>query len=125
MTLLPEQVKPFTLKFEEIVSQTIEPHLLIPEIVIDAVIGFKNIENGFYNIIRQMEPFGPGNMRPVFVAKNLLDSGYSKIVKEEHIRFSLKQENIILTGIGFNMANKFPLIASREPVDLVFTYRRK
>lgn len=121
MTLLPEQVKPFTLKFEEIVSQTIEPHLLIPEIVIDAEIGFKNIENGFYNIIRQMEPFGPGNMRPVFVAKNLLDSGYSKIVKEEHIRFSLKQENIILTGIGFNMANKFPLIASKEPLDLVFT----
>ena len=68
-----------------------------------------------------MEPFGPGNMRPIFVAKNLLDSGYSKIVKEEHIRFSLKQENVILTGIGFNMANKFPLIASREPVDLVFT----
>jgi len=121
MTLLPEQVGPFTLKFEEIVAQTIEPHLLIPEIVIDSVIGFKSIDKGLYNIIRQMEPFGPGNMRPVFVARNLLDSGHSKIVKEEHIRFSLKQENVVLTGIGFNMVEKFPLIASKELIDIVFT----
>ena len=102
-------------------SQTIEPHLLVPEIVIDAVIDLKSIDKSLYNIIRQMEPFGPGNMRPVFVARNLLDSGYSKIVKEEHIRFSVKQENVILTGIGFNMANKFPLIASKELLDIVFT----
>ena len=54
-----------------------------------------------------MEPFGPENMSPVFVASNLIDTGYSKIVKEEHIRFSLSQQQIIFTGIGFNMAENF------------------
>ena len=49
-------------------------------------------------------------MRPVFIARNVLTTGYSKIVKEQHIRFSLKQDNIIFTGIGFNMADKFHLL---------------
>ena len=66
-----------------------------------------------------MEPFGPENMRPVFVAKNVQDAGYSKIVKEQHIRFVVKQGNISFSGIGFNMAGKFGLL--KKPFDLVFT----
>ncbi len=58
ITLLPEQIEAFSLKFEEIVSSTIEPHLLIPEIIIDAEIKFKDITQNFYDIICQMEPFG-------------------------------------------------------------------
>jgi len=121
MTLLPEQEEAFSIKFEEVVSSTIPPHLLIPEIIIDAEIKFKEITTSFYNIICQMEPFGPENMRPVFIAKNVTDTGYSKIVKEQHIRFSLKQDDIIFTGIGFNMAEKFYLLQMKTPVDIVFT----
>ena len=68
-----------------------------------------------------MEPFGPENMRPVFIAKNVLDTGYSKIAKELHLRFSLKQDNTVITGIGFNMADKYPLLQSKKPLDIVFT----
>ncbi len=121
MTLLPEQEESFRIKFEEVVSSTIPPHLLIPEIIIDAEIKFKDVTNSFYNIICQMEPFGPENMRPVFIARNVTDTGYSKIVKEQHIRFSLKQDNIIFTGIGFNMSEKFYLLQMKSPVDIVFT----
>jgi len=121
MTLLPEKVELFSAKFEEVVSSTIEPHLLIPEIVIDAEVEFANLTSAFYNILKQMEPFGPENMRPVFIARNLINSGYSKIVKETHIKFSLKQGNIIFTGIGFNMADKFHLLESPKPLDLVFS----
>ena len=64
------------------------PELLIPEIVIDAEISFKDIKQSFYDILCQMEPFGPENLRPVFIARNVMDTGYSKIVKEQHIRFS-------------------------------------
>ncbi len=120
MTLLPEQFEAFSSKFEEIVSSTIQPHLLIPEIIIDAEILFKDITYSFYHILCQMEPFGPENMRPVFIAKNVSDTGYSKIVKEQHIRFSLKQDNIIMTGIGFNMSDKFHLIETKKPLDIVF-----
>jgi single-stranded-DNA-specific exonuclease len=106
MTLELEQVNAFRNKFEEIVSSTIHPDLLIPEIVIDAEISFKDIKWPFYNIICQMEPFGPENLRPVFIAKKVIDTGYSKIVKEQHVRFSLRHDNTTLTGIGFGMAEK-------------------
>ncbi|MBS1918446.1 MAG: single-stranded-DNA-specific exonuclease RecJ [Bacteroidetes bacterium] len=121
MTLLPEQVEAFSSRFEEVVSSTIEPHLLIPEIIIDAELKFKDINSTFYNIINQMEPFGPDNMRPVFIARNTTDTGYSKIVKEHHIRFSLRQDNIVFSGIGFNIAEKFYLLQLKSPVDVVFT----
>jgi single-stranded-DNA-specific exonuclease len=121
MTLLPDQVEAFSLRFEEVVSSTIEPHLLVPEIIIDAELKFKDINTTFYNIINQMEPFGPDNLRPVFIAKNVTDTGYSKIVKEHHIRFSLRQDNIVFSGIGFNMSEKFYLLQLKNPVDVVFT----
>ncbi|MEO7308031.1 MAG: single-stranded-DNA-specific exonuclease RecJ [Ferruginibacter sp.] len=119
LSLLPEHVEAFTAKFEEVVSGTIEEHLLIPEIIIDTAVSFTDLTQNFYNIICQMEPFGPENMRPVFVAKKVLDVGFSKIVKEQHIRFVVKQDKYSFTGIGFNLASKFNLL--KEPVDIVFT----
>jgi single-stranded-DNA-specific exonuclease len=119
LSLLPENIAAFTGKFEEVVAATIPEHLLIPEIIIDTEINFADLTQNFYDIICQMEPFGPENMRPVFVAKNVLDTGYSKIVKEQHIRFVVKQDKFSFTGIGFNLAEKFALL--KNPVDLVFT----
>jgi single-stranded-DNA-specific exonuclease len=121
LSLLPENVTALAEKFEAVVAETIDPQLLIPEIIIDAVIDFKEINTASYNIITQMEPFGPENMRPVFVAKNVEETGYSKIVKEQHLRFVVKQNNISFTGIGFNMAGKFELLQMKKPLDIVFT----
>ena len=67
-----------------------------------------------------MEPFGPENGKPVFVAENVLDTGYSKIVKENHIRFVVKQGNHSFTGIGFNLASKFGILLSKQPMDILF-----
>lgn len=120
LTLEIDKIDAFRDKFEEIVSATIHPELLIPEIIIDAEINFKDIQWPFYNIIQQMEPFGPENLRPVFVARKVWNTGYSKIVKEEHIKFSLKQNNIVLTGIAFKMADKFHLLQMDKPIDVVF-----
>jgi single-stranded-DNA-specific exonuclease len=119
LSLLPENVEAFSNKFEETVAATIPEHLLIPEIIIDSEIAFADLTQNFYSIICQMEPFGPENMRPVFLAKNLQDTGYSKIAKEQHIRFVVKQDKFSFTGIGFNLAHKFELL--KKPVDIVFT----
>lgn len=121
MTLSPDNVEAFRERFEEVVAATITPELLIPEIIIDAEVEFKDLKQAFYNIINQMEPFGPENMRPLFVVKKVTDSGYSRIVKEQHIKFSLRQDNILFNGIGFGMAKKFHLLESKKPVDVVFT----
>jgi single-stranded-DNA-specific exonuclease len=68
-----------------------------------------------------MEPYGPENLRPLFIAKNVADTGATKLIKEQHIKFCLKQNEHNFTGIGFNMAEKFSLIETRQPLDIVFT----
>lgn len=121
MTLEAGQVDAFREKFEQVVSSTITPEQLIPEIVIDAEIGLQDIRQPFYDIISQMEPYGPENLRPVFIAKKVIDTGRSKVVKEQHIRFSVQQHNVTVTGIGFGMAEKFHLLQQKQPIDIVFT----
>lgn len=120
MTLLPENVEAFKEKFETVVSETIAPELLIPEINIDTEIKFSDITPSFYNIVHQMEPFGPENMTPVFISRNVDETGLSKIVKEKHIRFVLKQGNHQFTGIGFNLADKFDILLSHKKIDVVY-----
>lgn len=120
VTLLPDQVDAFILKFEEIVAATILPRSLVPELFIDAELPFEAIKPSFYNILEQMQPFGPGNPQPVFIARGLTDIG-SRIVKEQHVRFSLQQNSIIMDGIGFGLAGKFYLLRTGAPIDLVFT----
>lgn len=119
LSLLPENVTAFTSKFEEVVAASIPEQLLIPEIIIDTEICFADLTQNFYSILCQMEPFGPENMRPVFIAKNVQDTGYSKIVKEQHLRFVVKQDEYSITGIGFNLAHKFELL--KNSIDIVFT----
>ncbi|MEX1203205.1 MAG: single-stranded-DNA-specific exonuclease RecJ [Ferruginibacter sp.] len=121
LSLLPENIEAFRDKFETVVANSIEDHLLTPEIVIDSEIHFPEIVTPLYKLISQMEPFGPQNLCPVFVAKNVTDTGFSKIVKELHLRVVLQQNNVTLSGIGFNMAEKYALIETKKPLDIVFT----
>ncbi|MEO6134064.1 MAG: single-stranded-DNA-specific exonuclease RecJ [Ginsengibacter sp.] len=121
MTMLKENVHAFSNKFEEVVSSTIDPLLLIPELIIDSEIDFNNINEKFFNIITQMEPYGPLNLRPVFITRNVINTGGTRIVKEKHIRFELKNSNINLTGIGFNLAEKFSIINENKPLDIAYT----
>jgi single-stranded-DNA-specific exonuclease len=121
MTLAINQIESFKAAFEAEVARTITPEQLIPELTINAEINFKEITISLYNIIKQMEPFGPDNMRPVFIARNVKDAGFSKVVKDLHLRVVLKQEDIILSGIGFNMADKFSILQDGQPIDIVFS----
>ncbi|HYH15178.1 MAG TPA: single-stranded-DNA-specific exonuclease RecJ [Flavisolibacter sp.] len=120
MTLQPDKVEAFCQRFEEVVSASIHPDLLIPEIIIDTAINFNDITSSFYRILCQMEPFGPDNLRPIFITRKVYDTGYSKVVKEKHLRFVVKQNGVTFTGIGFDMADKMELLASGKPVDLVY-----
>jgi single-stranded-DNA-specific exonuclease len=121
LTLLPESLGQFRDKFEMVVSETLNPELRSPELIINAVIRFGDINQTLYKIICQMEPFGPENMRPTFISTGVMDRGWSKIVKESHVKFSLQQDGVMLDGIGFGLANKFMLVQSGQPLDIVFT----
>ena len=121
LTLKPENLSLFIDRFESVVSDSITEEMLSPEIVIDTEINFADITDTFYNIILQMEPYGPENMRPVFITKNVYETGMSRIVKEAHIKFSLKHGSKIMNGIGFGLAEKFQLLQPNRPIDIVYT----
>jgi single-stranded-DNA-specific exonuclease len=121
LTMHKENIEGFRLAFEKEVSRTILSEHLIPEIELDGVLQPSDINDRFYATIQRMAPFGPGNMKPVFVLKNQVDSGYSRVLKEAHLKLSLKVgERNYLNGIGFGMADKFSIV-EQGSFDVAFT----
>lgn len=122
MTMDPNNVEAFINRFEEVVAESITPDLLVPEIEIDAELKLTDITQSFYNILKQYAPFGPANMRPVFMTRHVFDyKGYSKVVKDMHIKFCVHQHGgFVMDGIGFGMVDKFDIVTS-GPFDIVYT----
>ena len=124
MTLKEENYVDFKKAFEKTVQETIHPDLLIPEISIDAEIDFSNINPKFVRILNQFEPFGPQNMHPIFLTKNVTDTGHGKLMgkEEEHIRLFLKQDNSDGIGaIGFGLGKKIDITKNFTPFDIVYS----
>lgn len=124
LTLLEEQYPLFREKFEEVVQQTIDPQLLIPEISIDAEIDFEDITPKFNRLLKQFEPFGPGNMSPVFMTRNVKDTGYGKSIGTDstHLRLFVRQgETGGFAAIGFGLAKKMDLACNGEAFDAVYS----
>ncbi|MFV8280699.1 single-stranded-DNA-specific exonuclease RecJ [Christiangramia marina] len=125
LTLLEAEYDNFKRKFEEVVSETIDRQLLTPEIAIDAELDLKDITPKFYRILKQFAPFGPGNMSPVFLTRNLTDTGFGKCVGADktHLKCQVKQEgsNVKFDVIGFNLGEKLNLIEQGKTFDAVFS----
>jgi single-stranded-DNA-specific exonuclease len=105
LTMPLENVEAFIQRFEEAVASTIEEKSLTPEIEIDAEINFAEINDKFFAIIKQFAPFGPGNMRPVFLTKYVKDRGGSKIVGDNHLKLDISQRDHSASAIAFGMAH--------------------
>ncbi|MFN7044179.1 MAG: single-stranded-DNA-specific exonuclease RecJ [Flavobacterium sp.] len=124
MTLLEENYKNFKNAFEKVVQETIHPDLLIPEISYDAEIELSEINPKLMRLLKQFEPFGPENMTPLFLAKNLTDSGYAKTLgsDNEHLKAFVKQGNSESFGaIGFGLGNKLDLVTNKNKFDAIFS----
>ena len=123
MRFKEENYNNFKNAFEKVVSESIHPDLLIPEITIDAEINLADIDDKFIRILNQFEPFGPQNMTPVFMTKGVNDSGYAKQLgkEEEHLKLFVKQNNSHGFGaIGFGLGNQLDLVANKRPIDIVY-----
>ena len=121
LTMAPEQVQPFRNKFEEVVKATILPEQLIPEIDIDAELQLSDINNKFYNILRQFAPFGPENMPPLFFTGQLTCNGRSKVVGNGHLKLDIRDKSRNrANGIAFQQATHFPYVHSGYPFDLAY-----
>lgn len=123
MTLKEENYQNFKNAFEAEVQKTIHPDLLIPEISVDAEIDFANINPKLIRILSQFEPFGPQNMTPTFMSKNIKDTGYAKPLgkNDEHLKLFIKQNNSEGFGaIGFGLGKKLDLVTNQKPFDAVY-----
>jgi single-stranded-DNA-specific exonuclease len=120
MTMSVDALEGFKIAFEQAVASRITEEQLTPEIAINAALPLDDISMQFFQIISQMEPFGPDNMRPIFIAKGVYDTGYTKLVKDLHISFNVTQGKSNVRGIGYNMPEHMKLIKSGKPFDLVF-----
>ncbi|HNP17284.1 MAG TPA: single-stranded-DNA-specific exonuclease RecJ [Fulvivirga sp.] len=118
LTMSLDKLEAFQLKFEKVVSESIPDELLIPQIEIDTEIELQNISKKFYNILQQMEPFGPQNMPPVFFADNLFLASSLNVIKEKHLKFTVKQEGskAAFDCIGFGLGH----IAEQMSNDISF-----
>jgi single-stranded-DNA-specific exonuclease len=118
LTLFEKDYENFKAAFERVVQETIDPKLLNPELTIDAELQLKDITPKFYRILKQFGPFGPGNMTPVFMSRDVVDVGYGKCVGEDksHLRVVVKQDNSNqFTGIGFGMGDKHDIACKGKP----------
>lgn len=123
LTLEEKNFESFKAKFEEVVKSSITPELLIPEITYDSEIQFKDITPKFIRILKQFAPFGPKNMKPTFVSRQVCTTGFVKALGEDgsHLKTNLIQSGIIISAIGFGLGDKKPILDSKDAFDIVFT----
>ena len=122
LTMPVDNIEAFQQKFEKVVSQSIPDELLIPQVDIDTDIEFDRITPKFLGIINQMEPFGPENLHPVFIAEEVSVAGSLRLIKDKHLKFRARQrgnENTIET-IGFNMGEHADRIRRGAPFRMAF-----
>lgn len=124
MTLKAEKYLDFKNAFEKIVRETIPPGLLIPEVAIDAELDFDEITPKLTRILKQFEPFGPLNMTPIFLSKNLIDSGYGKVMGADntHLKLFVKQHHSQgIAAIGFGLGQKIDITSNKKNFQAVYS----
>ena len=124
LTLEPSNYENFKAKFEEVVKNTLPEELRTPEISIDAEISLDEVTPKFFRILKQLEPFGPQNMKPAFMTGGLRDNGYGKKVgvDETHLKLNIFQGSNQKTynAIGFSMGEKHQITTNGNSFKAVF-----
>lgn len=121
LTMPLENVPAFRAKFEQVVASTILEEQRVPMVEIDAPLELNQITQKFFNILKQMEPFGPGNLSPVFMSSCVYDTGSAKIVGDAHLKLRLTQDGLTsFDAIAFGMAEFYPRILKGIPFDVCY-----
>jgi len=126
LTLKKENIQLFMERFEKYVQSTITEDQLVPRVFIDTELSFSEINEDFFKTMNQFQPFGPENMSPVFVSRNVFDTGAGRMVGSsgEHLKLDLCQESTgqkSFSAIAFSQANHFEYIKGGNPFDICYS----
>ena len=125
LSLKEEHIEEFTRRFEAFVCTNILEEQTYPQIDVDAELRFSDVTPKFYRVLKQFGPFGPGNMKPVFVTRKVIDYGTSRLVgkEQEHLKLELvdsSSENV-MNGIAFRMHAFNTHLKALNPLDICYT----
>lgn len=126
LTMKKDNIALFAERFEEVVAKTIAEDQMVPQIVIDMELSFGDITEKFHRILEQFQPFGPDNLAPIFMTKNVYDTGMGRVVGQsaEHLKLDLCSEatgTSSIPAIAFGQGNMLPLIKEGHPVDVCYS----
>ena len=123
LSLKKENFEKFSIRFEEYVKAHLDDHLLVPEIEIDAFLQLKDINSRFYKVLKQFAPFGPGNMSPLFQTSKVIDTGYARIVGNNHLKLTVVQLDVNgfpISSIAFQQGEQIDYIKGLQPFDICY-----
>ena len=125
LTMKIKNIQKFTDRFEKIVSENIDPELLIPVLEIDTELQLMEINDKFFRVLKQFQPFGPENLSPIFLSENVVDNGYGRTVGNngEHLKLTLIQEENpfkVFPAIAFHQGQDFQKINKGAPFDICY-----
>jgi len=126
LALKPEKLDLFKAEFQKYADENLSEELMTPEIAIDEELDVSDVNVKFFKILKQFAPFGPGNMSPVFVSNNVIDTGYAKIVGkngQKHLKFSVVQttkRGAPIPSIGFNLGHHYDKIKQAVPFSICY-----
>ena len=126
LTMRPENVEAFTIRFNDYVASNIDPEMLLPQVEIDSELLFSDITPTFRAMLESFQPFGPGNNAPVFLTRGVTNRGDAKLVgaEREHLRMDLMQKqkpNTTIAAIAFQQPTHFEWIKGGRPIDICYT----
>ena len=125
LSLKEENLEAFTNRFLQLAADEIVPEQMVPQLDVDAILDFKDINAKFMHDLKKMSPFGPDNQKPVFCSRRVKDYGTSKLVGKdlEHIKLELidANSNSPIHGIAFGMHNHSKHIKGMKPFNICYT----
>lgn len=125
LSLKEENLEAFTNRFLQLAADEIVPEQMVPQLDVDAILDFKDINAKFMHDLKKMSPFGPDNQKPVFCSRRVKDYGTSKLVGKdlEHIKLELidANSNSPIHGIAFGMHKHSKHIKGMKPFNICYT----
>lgn len=125
LSLKEENLDEFKRRFDALSIEMMAPEMMRPQITIDAEISFKDINNKFLDDLMRFAPFGPENLNPIFVTRNVQDYGTSKLVGKDGVHLKLEMidetSHVPMNGIAFRQSENYKMVKNKLPFDICYT----
>ncbi len=123
LSIKPENFEAFNTQFEKFVSENLSEEMMMPEIEIDSLLNLNKINTKLYNVLKQFAPFGPENMSPMFLARGVIDTGFVRIVGNNHLKLNVIHPDISglpMAAIAFQQGHHYEHIKNGKAFDICY-----